>query len=45
MIRAGFNHEMADLLLQHMQEQTDDLESLDGPLPKRNTSGRTAFAH
>ena len=36
-VRAGMTLDMADLLLQHLREETDDLESLDGPLPHCKT--------
>jgi glutamate decarboxylase len=41
-VRAGMTREMADLLLEHLQEQTEFLESLDAPLP---SEGRRAFSH
>jgi glutamate decarboxylase len=41
-VRAGMTAEMADLLLKQLREQTDFLESLDGPMPGE---GRRAFAH
>ena len=41
-IRAGMNFEMADLLLEHLREVTDFLESLTEPLPGEQ---RKAFAH
>jgi glutamate decarboxylase len=41
-VRAGMTHEMADLLLEHLREQTEFLQSLDAPLPGE---GRRAFAH
>jgi glutamate decarboxylase len=44
-IRAGMNVEMADLLLQHLREQTEFLESLDAPLPGQVPELRKAFAH
>jgi glutamate decarboxylase len=44
-IRAGMNREMADLLLEHLREQTDFLESLDAPLPSQAQELRKAFAH
>jgi glutamate decarboxylase len=44
-VRAGMNQEMADLLLEHMREQTEFLESLDAPLPRQVPEGRRAFAH
>jgi glutamate decarboxylase len=44
-VRAGMNHDMAELLLDHMREQTDYLESLESPLPQGNVGKRHAFAH
>jgi glutamate decarboxylase len=44
-VRAGLNHDMADQLLSHLREITDDLESLDGPLPQRKSGPHIAFAH
>jgi glutamate decarboxylase len=41
-VRAGMTPEMGDLLLKHLREQTDFLESLKAPLPNE---GRRAFAH
>ncbi len=41
-VRAGMTREMAGLLLEHLGEQTEFLESLDAPLP---SEGRKAFAH
>ncbi len=41
-VRAGMTREMADLLIEHLQEQTEFLESLDAPLP---SEGRRAFSH
>jgi glutamate decarboxylase len=41
-VRAGMTREMADLLLEHLGEQTEFLESLDAPLP---SEGRKAFSH
>jgi glutamate decarboxylase len=45
-VRAGMTLDMADILLGHMQELTEELESLEGPLP-RTKSGEppAAFAH
>jgi glutamate decarboxylase len=42
-VRAGMNFEMADLLLDHLQQHTDFLESLSAPLPR--PAPRKAFAH
>jgi len=44
-IRAGMTEEMADLLLEHLREHTEFLESLDGPLPGQDPDKRKAFAH
>jgi glutamate decarboxylase len=44
-IRAGMNIEMADLLLDHLREETDFLQSLDAPLPGQVPEKRKAFAH
>jgi glutamate decarboxylase len=44
-VRAGMNRNMADLLLEHLREQTDFLESLSSPLPSQNADVRKAFAH
>jgi glutamate decarboxylase len=41
-VRAGMTMEMADRLLEHLREQTEFLESLDGPLP---SEGRKPFSH
>ncbi len=44
-VRAGMNHEMADMLLEHLAEQTDFLQSLQGPLPAQRPEVREAFRH
>jgi glutamate decarboxylase len=44
-VRAGMNHDMADLLLDHMRMVTEFLESLEAPLPGPALSKRKAFAH
>jgi glutamate decarboxylase len=44
-VRAGMNHEMANLLLDHLSEQTEFLQSLDAPLPGPKPEVRKAFAH
>ncbi len=44
-VRAGMSHEMADLLLDYLREQTKFLESLDAPLPDQEEVKRTAFSH
>jgi glutamate decarboxylase len=44
-VRAGMNHNMADLLLNDIREQTAYLEGLTTPLPRGDTNGRKAFAH
>jgi glutamate decarboxylase len=44
-VRAGMTHEMAELLLEHLRDQTKFLESLDRPLPSQDDSARQAFSH
>ncbi len=44
-VRAGMTHEMAELLLEHLREQTRFLESLDAPLPGEHPGARKGFAH
>jgi glutamate decarboxylase len=44
-VRAGMSMEMADLLLEHLREQTKHLESLSAPLAGRDDEQREAFAH
>jgi glutamate decarboxylase len=44
-VRAGMSLDMADLLLQHIREETEALEALDGPLPDRKGGPLKAFAH
>lgn len=44
-VRSGMSHEMADLLLEHLGEQTKFLQSLDRPLPGEDPERRKAFAH
>jgi glutamate decarboxylase len=44
-IRAGMNLDMADLLLTHLREETEFLESLDEPMPSIEAERRKAFAH
>jgi glutamate decarboxylase len=41
-VRPGMNHEMASLLVEQLTEQTEFLQSLDGPLPGIK---REAFSH
>jgi glutamate decarboxylase len=43
-VRAGLTHDMADLFLKSLRQQTDVLEALDRPLP-RPESDKAAFAH
>jgi glutamate decarboxylase len=43
-IRVGMNHELADLLIRHLRDETEYLESLEGPLP-RPRPDHQAFAH
>jgi glutamate decarboxylase len=44
-VRAGMTLDMADLLLQQLGEETQDLESLDGPMPHTKRGPLQAFAH
>jgi glutamate decarboxylase len=45
-VRAGMHIEMADKLLEHLGEQTEELGSLSGPLPRSAAAApRAAFAH
>ena len=44
-VRAGMTLDMADTLLDQMREETDALQSLDGPLPREKRGGLKAFAH
>ncbi len=44
-VRAGMNHEMANLLLDHLCDQTEFLESLEAPLPAPKPEVRQAFKH
>jgi glutamate decarboxylase len=44
-VRAGLTHDMAELLLRHFGEVTDELESLTAPLPKMKGAPREAFRH
>jgi glutamate decarboxylase len=44
-VRSGMHLEMADLLLEHLREQTEFLSSLDRPLPRPAGERRQAFAH
>ncbi|MGO9898449.1 MAG: glutamate decarboxylase [Solirubrobacteraceae bacterium] len=44
-VRAGMDLDMAELLLDDLREQTELLESLDGPLPQARGAARQAFAH
>jgi glutamate decarboxylase len=44
-VRSGMSQEMAELLLEHLREQTNFLESLHDPLPGEAKEKRQAFAH
>ncbi|MFZ0091758.1 MAG: glutamate decarboxylase [Solirubrobacteraceae bacterium] len=44
-VRAGMHLEMADKLLELIRDKTEQLESLDAPLPEPATDKATAFAH
>jgi glutamate decarboxylase len=44
-VRPGMTHEMAELLLDHLAEQTEFLQSLDAPMPSQKRELRQAFSH
>jgi glutamate decarboxylase len=44
-VRAGMTCDMADLLLEHLREESEFLESLDAPLPGPKPEARKVFAH
>jgi glutamate decarboxylase len=44
-VRAGMHLEMADKLLEFLGEQTGELQSLTGPLPRTSSEPHAAFAH
>jgi glutamate decarboxylase len=44
-VRAGMNHDMAEMLLDDLAQQTEFLESLDSRLPGPDDDSRKAFAH
>jgi glutamate decarboxylase len=44
-VRAGMNHELAEVLLEHLAEETEFLEGLDAPLPGLRPEERQVFAH
>ena len=44
-VRAGMSLDMADALLDHLREETEQLESLDGPMPGRKGGPLQGFAH
>jgi glutamate decarboxylase len=44
-VRAGMTHDMADLFLADVRKETQSLEGLDAPLPRRGTEERQAFSH
>jgi glutamate decarboxylase len=44
-VRAGMSYDMADLLLRHLGDQTEYLQSLRAPLPGPDPEKRKAFAH
>jgi glutamate decarboxylase len=44
-VRAGMTFDMADKLIEDLKQRTDDLESLDRPIPAGATSNAQAFAH
>jgi len=44
-VRAGMTSDMADAFLADLRKQTASLESLEGPLPKRNAEHAQSFSH
>jgi glutamate decarboxylase len=44
-VRAGLTHDMAELLLDALREETAELESLDAAMPKPKGGPREAFRH
>jgi glutamate decarboxylase len=44
-VRAGMTHDLAGLLLEQLQQETDYLQALDQPLPEPRPETRQAFAH
>jgi glutamate decarboxylase len=44
-VRAGMTLDMADMLLNDFRQETDELEALEAPLPKRRGGPLQAFAH
>jgi glutamate decarboxylase len=44
-VRAGLTTDMADLFLDSLRQQTEALESLDGPLPQRRLEESQSFSH
>jgi glutamate decarboxylase len=44
-VRGGMTHDLAGSLLEHLQEETEYLESLQRPLPDAKGETRHAFAH
>ncbi len=44
-VRAGMHIEMGDKLLEYLDEQTKELDSLSGPLPRSAGGPHQAFAH
>jgi glutamate decarboxylase len=44
-VRAGMTLDMAETLLEQLREETEELESLDGPLPHTKRGAVQAFSH
>ncbi len=44
-VRAGMTLDMAETLLEQLREETEELESLDGPLPHTKRGALQAFSH
>jgi glutamate decarboxylase len=44
-IRAGMNFDMAELLVEHLKAETEELEALEAPLQHAKSGPKEAFAH
>ena len=44
-VRAGMTLDMADLFLGDLRKQTDALEALESPLPRRHPDDVEGFSH
>jgi glutamate decarboxylase len=44
-VRAGMNFDMAEQLVEHLREETAELEALEGPVEQPKSGPKKAFAH